>query len=115
MDSAVCPGVSSAFSRLRVDDRRDVRLLVRDQIGRVREAIEMELFEDHVITTPSMGTFRIVTAFLDAAIILPKRRKRPASGRRTEGRRITLLCADIGVISRTATRSTGSASSEGWS
>ena len=32
---------------LRVDDRRSLRLLVADQIGRVREAIQIELFEDH--------------------------------------------------------------------
>ena len=32
---------------LRIDDRRGLRLLVADQIGRVREAIQIELLEDH--------------------------------------------------------------------
>ena len=32
---------------LRIDDRRRVRLLVADQIRRVREAIQIELLEDH--------------------------------------------------------------------
>jgi hypothetical protein len=33
---------------LRVDDGRRARLLVADEIRRVREAIQVELFEDHV-------------------------------------------------------------------
>ena len=32
---------------LRVDDRSDVRVFVADQIGRMRQAIEIELFQDH--------------------------------------------------------------------
>ena len=32
---------------LRIDDRRSARQLVANQIGRVREAIQIELTEDH--------------------------------------------------------------------
>ena len=32
---------------LGIDDRRDVRLLVADEVRRVRQAIEIELFENH--------------------------------------------------------------------
>jgi hypothetical protein len=32
---------------LRVDDGRDMRLFVADQIRRVREAIQVELLQDH--------------------------------------------------------------------
>ena len=32
---------------LRIDDRRGVRLLVADEIRRVRQAIQVELVQDH--------------------------------------------------------------------
>ena len=32
---------------LRIDDRGDAGLLVADQVGRVRQALEIELLQDH--------------------------------------------------------------------
>jgi hypothetical protein len=70
-DSGVCPGVSMACSRtreqdagdpqpvlrgecevlidvsLRIDDRGRPRLLISDEIRRVREATEIKLLQDH--------------------------------------------------------------------
>ncbi len=39
---------------LRIDDRGGVRLLVADEIGRVRQAIQVELLQDH--RAPSFGS-----------------------------------------------------------
>jgi hypothetical protein len=40
---------------LRIDHRRDARVLVADQVRRVCEAIEVELLEDHGVNHPEFA------------------------------------------------------------